>query len=119
MPNMEELISRISRKTADGPADEIWIPKFDLDCAHGQLLLSREARNLCIFAVTGGNFIGYYRFLKGFYGLADLPTIFQKITDQTLGNKHPAWLDDIIGATKRTTQKGNNIRFTPAENCRI
>ena len=31
MPNMEELISRISRKIADGPADEIWIPKFDLD----------------------------------------------------------------------------------------
>ena len=63
MPNMEELISRISRKIADGPADEIWISKFDLDYAYGQLLLSREARNLCIFAVTGGNFTGYYRFL--------------------------------------------------------
>ena len=31
MPNMEELISRISRKIADGPTDEIWISKFDLD----------------------------------------------------------------------------------------
>ena len=46
MPNMEELISRISRKIADGPADEIWISKLDLDYAYGQLLLSREARNL-------------------------------------------------------------------------
>ena len=53
MANIEELISRISRKIADGPANEILISKFDLDYAYGQLLLSREARNLCIFAVTG------------------------------------------------------------------
>ena len=32
MPNMEEeLISRISRQNADGPADEKWISKLDLD----------------------------------------------------------------------------------------
>ena len=64
MHNMEELISKISRKIADGPADEIWIPKFDLEYAN----ISRESRNMCIFAVTAGNFIGYYRFLKGFPG---------------------------------------------------
>ena len=62
MPNMEELISRISRKIAEGPADEIWIPKFDLDYAYGQLQLSKRAMDLCIFSVTGGNFTGYYRF---------------------------------------------------------
>ena len=100
MPNMEELISRISRKIADGPADEIWASKLDLDYAYGQLILSREAQNLCIFAVTGGDFTGYYRFLKGFYGLADIPTIFQEKIDQTLENKHPAWLVDIIIVTK-------------------
>ena len=82
MPNMEELISRISRKIADGPADEIWISELDLDHAYGQLLLSREARNLFIFAITGGNFTGYYRFLKGFYGKADIPTYFQEKIDQ-------------------------------------
>ena len=105
MPNMEELISRISRKIADGPADEIWISKFDLDYAYGQLKLSRRAMDLCIFAVTGGNFTGYYRFQKGFYGLADIPTIFQEKTDQTLENKHPAWLDDIIVVTKGSKQR--------------
>ena len=68
MPNMEELISRISRKIADGPADEIWISKFDLDYAYGQLKLSKKAMDLCIFAVTGGNFTCYYRFLKAFTG---------------------------------------------------
>ena len=105
MPNMEELISRISRKKADGTADEIWISKFDLDYAYGQLILSRAARNLCIFAVTGGNFTGYYRFLKGFYGLADIPTIFQEKIDQKLENKHPAWLDDIIVVTKGSNEE--------------
>ena len=100
MPNMEELISRISRKIADGEADEIWISKFDLDYAYGQLPLSKNAMDLCIFAITGGNFTGYYRFLKGFYGLADIPTIFQEKTDKTLENKHPAWLDDILVVTK-------------------
>ena len=102
---MEELISRISRKVADGPADEFWISKFDLDYAYGQLKLSRRARDLCIFAVTVGNFTRYYRFLKGFYGLADIPTIFQEQNDQTLENKHPAWLDDVIVVTKGSKQK--------------
>ena len=87
MPYMEVLFTKISRKIADGPADELWISKFDLDYAYGQLILSRETRNFCIFAVTGGNFTGHYRFLEGFYGLADIPTIFQEKIDQTLENK--------------------------------
>ena len=59
MLNMEELISRTSRKIADGPAEENWTSKLDLDYAYGQLMLSREARNLCIFAVPGCDFTGY------------------------------------------------------------
>ena len=105
MPNMKALNSGISRKIADGPADEIWTSKLDLDNAYGQLLLSREARNLCIFAVTGGKFAGYYRFVKGFYGLAGIPTVFQDKIDQTLENKHPAWLDDIIVVTKGSKEQ--------------
>ena len=82
MPNMEELISRISRKITEGTQGEIWISKLDLDYAYGQLKLSKRARNLCVFTVTGGKFTGYYRFLKGFYGLADIPTIFQEHIDR-------------------------------------
>ena len=60
-----------------------------------------EARNgPGIFAITGGNFTGYYIFLKEFYGLADIPTIFQEKIDQTLENKRPACLDDILVVTK-------------------
>ena len=104
MPNMEELISRTSRKIADGEEDEIWISKFDLDYAYGQLTLSKNAMDVCIFAITGGNFTGYYRFLKGFYRLADIPTIFQQEIDKTLENKLPAWLDDILVVTKGTKE---------------
>ena len=105
MTDMEELISRVARKVADGPAVQIWISKFDLDYAYGQLLLSRDARNFCILAVTAGNFTGYYRFLKGFYGSTDIPTVFQEKIDQTLENKHPAWLDDSIIVTNGSKEQ--------------
>ena len=36
--------------------------------------------------------------------VADIPTIFQEKMDQTLENKHPAWLDDIIVVTKGSKQ---------------
>ena len=105
MPNMKELISRMSRKIADGEADEIWISKFDLDYAYDQLPLSKNAMALCISAVTGGNFTGSYRFLKGFYGLGDIPTIFRETIDKTPENKQPAWLDDILVVTKGTKEQ--------------
>ena len=60
---------------------------------------------MCIFTVTGGEFTGYYRFLKNFYGLADIPTIFQERIDKTLEFKHPVWLDDIIIVTKGSAEK--------------
>ena len=105
MPNMEELISRISRKISEEQEGEIWITKLYFDYAYGQIKLNENTKNLCVFTVTGGEFTGYYRFLKGFYGLADIPTIFQERIDRTLEFKHPAWLDDIIIVTKGTIEK--------------
>ena len=74
--------------------------KLDLDYAYGQIKLDVTTKNLCIFTVKGGDFTGYYRFLKRFYGLANLPTIFQERIDTTFEHKHTAWLDDIIIVTK-------------------
>ena len=105
MPNMDELISRISRKISKEQEGEIWITNLDFDYAYGQIKLNETTRNLCIFIVTGGEFTEYYRFLKGFYGLADIPTIFQERIDRTLEFKHAAWLDDIINVTKGTIEK--------------
>ena len=100
MPNMEELTSRISRKISEGKEGEILATKLDFDYAYGQIKLDENTKNLCIFTVPGGDFTGYYRFLKGFYGLADIPTFFQERIDTTLEHKHPACLDDIIIVTK-------------------
>ena len=41
------------------------------------------------FTVTGGEFKGYYRFLKGFYGLADIPTNFPGTDRQNTGIQTP------------------------------
>ena len=100
MPNMEELISRISKKISEGKEGEILATKLNFEYAYGQIKLVENTKNLCIFTVPGGDFTGYYRFLKRIYGLADIPTIFQEWIDTTLEHKHMAWLDDIIIVTK-------------------
>ena len=76
-----------------------------MDYAYGQLPLSKNAMDLCILAVTGENFTSYNRFLKGFYGLADMPTMFQEQTDKTLEIKHPACLDCILVVSKGTKEQ--------------
>ena len=64
MPNMEELISKVSAKITKSD-DEIWMSKIDLDYAYGQAKLSKEASKLCVFSIIGSNFMGHYRFEKG------------------------------------------------------
>ena len=66
MPNMEELISRISRKISEGEDGEVLVTTLDFDYAYGQIKLDDDTKNLCTFNVTGGDFTGYYRVLKGF-----------------------------------------------------
>ena len=105
MPNIEELISLISKKISEGEDGEVLATKLDFDYAYGQIKLDDDTKNLCIFTVTEGNFTGYCRFLKGFYGLADIPPIFQERIDTKLEHKHPAWLDDITIVTKGNLEK--------------
>ena len=58
----------------------IWISVIDLGYAYGQINLAPETSKHCNFAINqfGRTINGYYRFLKGFYGPADIPTIFKK-----------------------------------------
>ena len=95
---MEELISKISAKITNGEG-EIWMSKIDLDYAYGQAKLAKEAAKHCVFSFIGGDFTGHYRFKKGFYGLSDIPTVFQEHIDKVLEFKTPVWLDDIICVT--------------------
>ena len=100
IPNMEEVLSQISVEITKDRTKELRISKIDLDYAYCQMMLSEETSRQCVFAITGGNFSGYYRFKKGFYGLADIPTVFQEEIDRTLKDCTPAWLDDIIVVTR-------------------
>ena len=73
--------------------------------------LSEETSRQCVFAITGAKFSGYYRFKKGFYGLADIPTYFQEKIDRTLEYSTPAWLDDIIVVTRGSRQEHEKKLF--------
>ena len=84
MPNMEELLNPISVEITHDRTLQLFMSKIDLDYAYGQMKLSKETSRQCVFALTGGKFSGYYRFIKGFYGLADILTIFQEKIDRTL-----------------------------------
>ena len=97
---MEELLNQISVEITKDRTKKLMISKIDLDYAYGQMMLSEETSRQCVFAITGANFSSYYRFKKGFYGLADIPTIFQEKIDRTLEYCTPAWLDDIIIVTR-------------------
>ena len=105
MPNMEELLNQISAELSKNDHDPIWISVIDLDYAYGQMKLAPETSRHCNFAMTGETINGYYRFLKGFYGPADIPTIFQEKIDRTLGHQTPVWLDDIIVVTRGTKEE--------------
>ena len=78
MPNMEELLNQISVEITKDRTKKLMMSKIDLDYAYGQMMLSEETSRQCVFAITGANFSGYYRFKKGFYGLADIPRIYQE-----------------------------------------
>ena len=104
MPNMEEL-NQISVEITRDLTVQLFISKIDLDYAYGQMKLYEKTSQQCVFAKTGENFSGYYRFKKGFFGLADIPTIFRKKINRTLGYSTPAWLDDIIVVTRGNKQE--------------
>ena len=48
---------------------------------------------------------GYHQFVKRFYGPGDLPTVFKKKVNRTLGHRTLVWLDDIIIVNRGTKEK--------------
>ena len=105
VPNMQELLNQISAELSKNNHDPIWISVIDLDYAHGQMRLAPETSKHCNFALTGERINGYYRFLKGFYGPGDIPTIFQEEIDRKLGHQTPVSLDGIIFVTRGTKEE--------------
>ena len=64
MPNVEELSNQVSVEITRYQTLQLFISKFDLDYAYGQMKLSEKTSRQCAFALTGGKFSGYYRFEK-------------------------------------------------------
>ena len=78
MPNMDQLQNQISLEITHDRTAKLFISNVDSDYASGQMKLSKETSRQCVFAIAEEKFSGYYRLKKGFYGLADIPTIFQE-----------------------------------------
>ena len=78
--------------------------KIDLVYDYGQAQLSNEVARHCVFSIIKGDFTGHYHFKKGFYGLSDIPTVFQEQIDQISEFKTPVWLNDIICVTNGTAE---------------
>ena len=75
---------------------------LDLKYAYSQIRLTADTAKQCNFNIVGGQATGIYRFLTGFYGLADMPAEFKKAMDRTLNHAQNTFcfLDDILIVSK-------------------
>ena len=103
--NLEELLGQVSLSIAKDETLPLYISTIDLEYAFGQIKLHPETRKHCNISIIGGEAPGFYQFKKVFYGLSDMPTIFQEKIDKTLEHKTPAWQDDILIVTRSTPEE--------------
>ena len=102
MPNLDDLRDRASIRASKDRGMPFWASTVDLDYAFGQVELDENTAKHCVIAIVGGDCTGHYRFNRGFYGLADMPVVFQDKLDRVLEGKAPAWQDDMLVITKGT-----------------
>ncbi len=113
LPLLAELLNQISMKISSNRTKKLYISTIDLEYAFGQIALHRDTSKHCVAAIVGGKATGHYRFQKGFYGLADMPVVFQTKIDKVLNYETPAWQDDIIVVTRGTAaEHGAELRKT-------
>ena len=86
MPNFDELIDGASQIVAENKSGFFYFTVLDLKYAYSQLKLAADTAKQCNFKIVGGKATGTFRFLTGFYGLADMPAEFQKAMDRTLNH---------------------------------
>ena len=78
MPNVDELMDGVSQIKAENKEGTIYFTVLDLKYVYSRLKMAADTANQCNFKIVGGNATGTYRFLTGFYGLADMPVEFKK-----------------------------------------
>ena len=84
MPNIDDLMDRIADIIQSECQGTVWLASIDLRYAYGQLLLHFKTSRQCNFSLVGGAATSTYRFLTGFYGLADMPAEFQQAINRVL-----------------------------------
>ncbi len=82
--------------------------KGDFKYAFGRAKLAKGISKLCVYAVLGGKTTGHYRFGRGFYGLADMPVVFQENLDRLLQHRFPSWQDNILVITRGNVEDHYN-----------
>ena len=102
MLNVDELLDGVSQIITAKAAGTLFFTLLDLKYAYSQLKLTPETARQCNFNIIKGKATGTYRFLTGFYGLADMPAEFQKAMDRTLNHSKNTlcFLDDILIVSK-------------------
>ena len=106
IPNIVELIDRVIQINTENKIGTLYFTVLDLKYAYSHLKLAADTAKQCKFNIVGGKATGTYRFLTGFYGLADMPADFQKALDRTINHAKNTFcfLDDIF-----IVSKGNEI----------
>ena len=102
MPNYDELIDGVSQVITAKAAGTLYFTVLDLKYAYSQIRLTADKAKQCNFNIVGGQATGTYRFLTGFYGLADMPAEFQKAMDRKVNHAQNTFcfLDDILIVSK-------------------
>ena len=95
--NFMYLVAKYISDNKNHPGN-FFFSKIDLKYAYSQIPPHPEIRKHGNFNILGGKSAGTYQFINGFYGLSDMPSIFQKTLDRTLENIHNKFnfLDDIL-----------------------
>ena len=92
MPNNDDLIDGMSQIVTENKEDTLYFTVLDLKYALSQLKLAAENACQCNFNIVSVNATGTYRFLTGFYGLAEKPAEFQKAKDRTINHAKSTFL---------------------------
>ena len=102
MPNVDESLDGVSQLVTVITAGTLYFTVLDLKHTDSQIRLNAETSKQCNFNIVGGQATGTYRFLFGFYGLAHMPSEFQKAIDRTLNHAKNTFcfLDDILIVSK-------------------
>ena len=111
MPNVDELLDGVSQIVTANTNGTFYFSVLDLKDAYSQIRLTAETAKQCNFNIIGGQAIETYRFLTGFYWLADMPAEFQKAMDRTLNHSKNTicFLDDILVVSKGSEQEHEKL----------